>query len=73
MAVPPPRKKRKPAAKSTRDGRQREAADFIAEQLTGLAWLAHRHKLGLLGFVLDMGVMEAKKMVRLHGKQTRKT
>ncbi len=72
MAAPPPRKKRKPAAKSGRKGGRREAADFIAEQLTGLAWLARRHKLGLLGFVLDMGVMEAKKMARLQGKRARK-
>jgi hypothetical protein len=71
MAGPRPRKKR-PAAKSARDGGPTEAASFIAEQLVDLARLARRHKLGLLGFVLDMGVMEAKKMVRLRGKRTRK-
>ena len=73
MAVPPPRKKRKPAAKSTRDGRQREAASFIAEHLIDLARVARRYKLDLLGFVLDMGVMEARKMARLQGKRARKT
>jgi hypothetical protein len=61
MAATPPRKKRKPAAKSARDGGPREAASFIAEQLIFLARIARRHKLDLLGFVLDMGVMEAKK------------
>jgi hypothetical protein len=69
MAAPPPRKKRKPAAKSARDGGPGEAASFIAEQLVFLAPLARRHKLDLLGFVLDMGIMEAKKMVRLQGKR----
>jgi hypothetical protein len=72
MAASRPRKKRKPAAKSARDGGPTAAAGFIAEQLVGLARLARGHKLGLLGFVLDMGVMEAKKMVRLRGKRTRK-
>ena len=73
MAAPPPRKKRKPAVTSARDGGPKEAAGFIAEQLADLARLARRHELNLLAFVLDMGLMEAKKMVRLHGKQTRKT
>ena len=72
MAAPPPRKKRKPAAKSARDGGPEEAASFIAEQLVDLARLARRHKLDLLGFVLDMGLMEAKKMVRLRGKRAPK-
>jgi hypothetical protein len=72
MAATPPRKKRKPAAKSTRDGGPQEAAHLIAEQLVDLARLARRHRLDLLGFVLEMGLMEAKKMVRLHGKRTRK-
>jgi hypothetical protein len=72
MAAPPPRKKRKPAARSSRDGGSREAAGFIAEQLTDLARLARRHKLSLLGFVLDMSLMEAKKIAGLRGKRTRK-
>ncbi|HXO73461.1 MAG TPA: hypothetical protein VN838_31285 [Bradyrhizobium sp.] len=70
MAATPPRKKRKPAAKSARDGGPQEAASFIAEQLIDLARLARRHRLDLLGFVLDMGVMEAGKIAR--GKGTRK-
>jgi hypothetical protein len=70
MAATPPRKKRKPAAKSARDGGPQEAASFIAEQLIDLARLARRHRLDLLGFVLDMSVMEARKIAR--GKGTRK-
>jgi hypothetical protein len=71
MAASPPRnKKRKPAAKSARDGGPKEAASFIAEHLADLARLARRHQLSMLGFLLDMGVMEAGDIVR--GKRTRK-
>ena len=70
MAASPPRKKRKPAAKSARDGGPKEAASFVAEQLTDLARLARRHKLDTLGFLLDMSLMEAKEIVRLRGKRT---
>jgi hypothetical protein len=70
MAASPPRKKRKPAAKSALDGGPKEAADFIAEHLTDLARLARRHRLDTLGFLLDMGVMEAKEIAL--GKRTRK-
>jgi hypothetical protein len=72
MAASPPRKKRRPPSRSARDGGPKEAASFIAEQLVFLARIARRHKLDLLGFVLDMGVMEAKKMVRLGGKRAPK-
>ena len=70
MAASPPRKKRKSAVKSARDGGPKEAADFIAEQLIDLARLARRHKLDTLGFLLDMSLMEAKEIAR--GKRTRK-
>ena len=70
MAASPPRKKRKPPAKAARDGGPKEAASFIAEHLADLARLARRHQLNMLGFVLDMGLMEAKDIVR--GKRTRK-
>jgi hypothetical protein len=70
MAAPPPRKKRQPAAKSTRDGGPQEAASFIAEQLADLAGLARRQQLNMLGFLLDMGLMEAKEIAR--GKRSRK-
>jgi hypothetical protein len=72
MAASPPRKKRKPAAKSTRDGGPQEAADFIAEQLVDLARLARRHRLGTLGLLLDMSLMEAKGKARPRGKRPRK-
>lgn len=71
MAVSPPRKKRKPA-KSARDGGPKEAASFIAEHLIGLARLARHHKLDMLGFLLDMGLMEAKEIVGRRGRPRRK-
>jgi len=71
MAASPPRKKRKPAAKSARDGGPKEAASFIAEQVAALARLARSHKLDMLGFLLDMSLMEAKELVR-RGKRAPK-
>jgi hypothetical protein len=71
MAASPPRKKRKPAIKSARDGGQKEAASFIAEQLADLARLARRHELNMLGFLLDMGLMEAKEIVGRRGRPRR--
>jgi hypothetical protein len=70
MAASPPRKKRKPAAKSAGDGGPKEAASFIAEHVADLARLARHHKLSMLGFLLDMSLMEAREIVR--GKRTRK-
>ena len=71
MAASPPPKKRKPAAKSVRDGGPAEAASFVAEQVADLAQLARRHQLDVLGFLLDMSLMEAKEIVRLRGKRAR--
>jgi hypothetical protein len=68
MAASPPRKKRKPAAKSGRDGGPKEAASFVAEQLTDLARLARRHKHDTLGFLLDMALMEAEEIIGLRKK-----
>jgi len=70
MAASPPRKKRKSAVKSARDGGPKEAAGFIAEQLADLARVARRHQLKMLGFLLDMGLMEAREIAR--GKRMRK-
>jgi hypothetical protein len=64
MVASPPRKKRKPAVKSARDGGPKEAASFIAEQVADLARLARRHQLNMLGFLLDMSLLEAKDIVR---------
>jgi hypothetical protein len=72
MAATQPRKKRKPAAKPARDGGPNEAADFIAEQLVDLARLARRHKLGTLGLLLDMSLMEAREKARRRAKRARK-
>jgi hypothetical protein len=68
MAASPPRKKRKPAVKPARDGGPKEAASFIAEHLADLARLARRHQLSMLGFLLDMGLMEAKEIVGRRGR-----
>jgi hypothetical protein len=70
MAASPRRKKRKPAAKSTRDGGPQEAASFVAEQLVDLARLAHRHGLNTLGLLLDMSLMEAREKARRRSKRT---
>ncbi len=67
MAASPPPKKRK-AVKSARDGGPKEAASFIAEHLVDLARLARRHQLNMLGFLLDMGLMEAKEIVGRRGR-----
>jgi hypothetical protein len=73
MAASPRRKnKRKPAAKSNGDGGPTEAASFVAEQLVDLAQLARRHQLNVLGFLLDMALMEATEIVRRRGKPPRK-
>jgi hypothetical protein len=72
MAASPPRNRRKPAAKSARDGGAKEAASFIAEHLPDLARLARRHRLETLGLLLDMSLMEARKIAGLRSKRTRK-
>ncbi len=72
MVASPPRNKRKPAARSTRDGGPKEAAGFIAEQVVVLAELARAHKLDMLGFLLDMSLMEARELARPRGKRTPK-
>ena len=68
MAASPPPKKRKPAVRSARDGGPKEAASFIAEHLIDLARLARHHKLDMLGFLLDLGLMEAKEIVGRRGR-----
>ena len=73
MAAPPrQKKKRKPAAKSTRDGGPTEAASFVAEQVVTLAQIARRHKHDTLGLLLDMALMEAKEIVRRSKRAPRK-
>jgi hypothetical protein len=68
MAASPRGKKRKPTAKSARDGGPGEAAGFIAEAVANLAQLARRHKHDTLGYLLDMALMEAEEIIGLRKK-----
>ena len=51
------------------DGGPEEAASFIAETVNDLAWLAGRHKLDLLCYLLSMTQMEAEELARTRGKK----
>jgi hypothetical protein len=44
-------------------------AAFIAETVTDLARLAHRHRLETPGFLLRMAQLEAEERVRLRSKR----
>jgi hypothetical protein len=46
-----------------------EAASFIAETVSDLAWLAGRHKLDLLCYLLSMSHLEAEELVRSRAKK----
>lgn len=46
------------------DGGPIEAASFISETLAGLTQLARRHKLDMLGYLLDMARLESDEVVR---------
>jgi hypothetical protein len=48
------------------DGGPAEAASFIAETVNDLAWLAGRHKLDLLCYLLSMTQMEAEELAERH-------
>jgi hypothetical protein len=50
-------------------GGAEEAASFIAETVTDLAWLAGRHKLDLLCYLLSMTQLEAEELVRSRSKK----
>jgi hypothetical protein len=51
------------------DGGPVEAANFIAETVTDLAWLAGRHKLDLLCYLLSMTQLEAEELVKNRKKK----
>ena len=51
------------------EGGPDEAASFIAETVNDLAWLAGRHKLDLLCYLLSMTQMEAEELVRSRSKK----
>jgi hypothetical protein len=53
-------------AERPRDGGPAEAASFIAETVNDLAWLAGRHKLDLLCYLLSMTQMEAEELAERH-------
>lgn len=46
------------------DGVALEAAQFSFETLSNLSKIAHRHRLGTLGYLLDMAILEAEDLVR---------
>ncbi|CAN5369069.1 hypothetical protein BH11PSE4_BH11PSE4_12840 [soil metagenome] len=50
-----------------RDGGPEEAAHYLRDAITELAQMAHRHRLEMLGYLLDMALMEADEMVRARG------
>jgi hypothetical protein len=47
-----------------KDGGPVEAASFISGALVELAQLSRRHKLDMLGYLLDMAQLEANETVR---------
>ena len=51
------------------DAGPEEAASFIAETVSDLAWLAGRHKLDLLCYLLSMTHLEAEELVRSRAKK----
>ena len=51
------------------DGGPDEAAAFIAETVADLARLAQRHRLDMLGHLLEMSQLEAEERVRLRSKR----
>lgn len=46
------------------DGGPAEAASFISGAVAELAQLSRRHKLSMLGYLLDMAQLEADEIVR---------
>jgi hypothetical protein len=51
------------------DAGPKEAASFIAETVSDLAWLAGRHKLDLLCYLLSMTQLEAEELVKNRSKK----
>jgi hypothetical protein len=52
-----------------RDAGALEAAIYLVEAITNLALIARRHRLDMLGYLLDMAHMEASEIVRLRQNQ----
>ena len=51
------------------DAGPEDAASFIAETVSDLAWLAGRHKLDLLCYLLSMTHLEAEELVKNRSKK----
>jgi hypothetical protein len=52
------------------DGGPDEAVALIAETTANLAQLARRHRLKMLGFLLEMARLEAEERLRLRSKRS---
>lgn len=52
----------------TADGGPAEAASFIFGTVTELAQLARQHRLDMLGYLLDMALLEADDVMRRKAK-----
>ncbi len=66
---PPDRDPYPTLAEFPSDAGAEQAASFIAETVNELAWLAERHKLDLLCYLLSMAQMEAEQLVRNRSKK----
>jgi hypothetical protein len=51
-----------------RDGGALEAAHYLQGAIAELSQMAHRHRHGMLAYLLDMALMEANEIVRPGGR-----
>jgi hypothetical protein len=56
-------------AEFPREDGPEQVASFIADTVTDLAWLAGRHKLDVLCYLLSMVQLEAEELVRKRSKK----
>jgi hypothetical protein len=56
---------------SARAGGPEEAAHYSRDAITDLAQMAHRHRLEMLGHLLDMALMEADEWCARGGRSAR--
>jgi hypothetical protein len=59
-----------PADKPPGDGGPGEAARFLVGAIADLARVAHRHRLDMIGYLLDMAHMEAEETARRGRRST---
>lgn len=55
---------RMPSGRHLGQGDQLEAVDYISSNLGTLAFMARRHRLETLGYLIDMARMEAEKAIK---------